>query len=37
LPILGTLFAMYIMWNYEIDEEKANEITLELEKRKAKK
>jgi glycoside/pentoside/hexuronide:cation symporter, GPH family len=35
LPILGTLTAMYIMRNYDITEERANEIRAELDKRKA--
>ncbi|MDG1053543.1 MAG: MFS transporter [Flavobacteriaceae bacterium] len=30
LPILGTLTAMYIMRNYDISEERANEITAQL-------
>lgn len=34
-PIIGTIIAMYIMWDYDIDEKKAGEIRLELEKRKA--
>lgn len=35
-PILGTLIAMYIMRDYDITEEKALEISAELEKRKEK-
>jgi len=35
LPIAGTLVAMYIMRNYDITEERANEIRAELDKRKA--
>jgi len=35
LPILGTLVAMYVMRNYNITEERANEIRAELDKRKA--
>jgi GPH family glycoside/pentoside/hexuronide:cation symporter len=34
LPILGTLIAMYVMRNYDVTEERANEIRAELEKRK---
>ena len=33
LPILGTLLAMYIMHDYDIDEKRANEIRAELDKR----
>tara|TARA_R110002073_G_scaffold336440_1_gene533347 strand:- start:1301 stop:2722 length:1422 start_codon:yes stop_codon:yes gene_type:complete len=33
-PILGTLIAMYAMRNYSINEERAKEIRMELEKRK---
>lgn len=36
LPILGTVIAIIVMWNYSVDEERANEIRAELEKRKAK-
>lgn len=35
VPILGTLIAMYVMRNYDLTEEKANEITKELQKKKA--
>ena len=35
LPILGTLFAIYIMSDYDLTEEKANEITQKLAKRKS--
>ncbi|WP_299098861.1 MFS transporter [uncultured Winogradskyella sp.] len=35
LPILGTLVAMYIMRNYNLSEERANEIRAELDARKA--
>ncbi|WP_111708552.1 MFS transporter [Lutibacter citreus] len=35
LPILGTLIAMFVMRNYNVTEERANEIRLELEQRKA--
>jgi GPH family glycoside/pentoside/hexuronide:cation symporter len=35
LPILGTLGAMWIMRNYDLTEEKAIEISVELDKRKA--
>jgi len=34
-PVAGTLLAMYIMRDYDIDEERANEIRAELDKRKA--
>jgi GPH family glycoside/pentoside/hexuronide:cation symporter len=34
LPILGTLVAMYVMRNYDVTEERANEIRAELDKRK---
>lgn len=34
LPILGTLVAMYAMRNYDVTEERANEIRAELDKRK---
>ena len=34
-PILGTLVAMYIMRNYDLSEERSNEIRSELDKRKA--
>ncbi|MBL7471243.1 MFS transporter [Robertkochia sp. 1368] len=33
LPIAGTLLAMYIMRNYDLTEEKVNEISVELKKR----
>ena len=33
LPILGTLCAMFVMRNYDLTEEKANKISLELAKR----
>ena len=32
-PILGTLAAIYIMWNYDLTEQKANEIRLALAKK----
>jgi GPH family glycoside/pentoside/hexuronide:cation symporter len=34
-PILGTLIAIYVMWDYDITEEKANEISEALAKRKS--
>ncbi|MGB0522265.1 MAG: MFS transporter [Flammeovirgaceae bacterium] len=34
VPILGTLIAMYVMRNYDVTEERANEIRAELDKRK---
>jgi GPH family glycoside/pentoside/hexuronide:cation symporter len=36
VPILGTLIAMYVMRDYDVTEERANEIRAELDKRKAK-
>ncbi len=33
-PIMGTLIAMYVMYTYDITEEKANEVRAALEKRK---
>lgn len=36
IPILGTLAAIYIMWNYDIDEKRAGEIRKELDRRKRK-
>jgi GPH family glycoside/pentoside/hexuronide:cation symporter len=35
VPICGTLLAMWIMWDYNLTEKKANEIKKELEERKA--
>ncbi len=35
LPILGTLIAMYVMRNYDVTEERANEMRVELDRRKA--
>lgn len=35
LPMLGTIAAMYLMHDYDVDEKRANEIREELEKRKA--
>jgi len=35
LPILGTLIAIYIMWDYDLSEEKTGEIRAKLETRKA--
>jgi len=34
LPILGTSIAILVMWNYDLDEAKANEIRAELDERK---
>jgi len=34
-PILGTLIAIYVMWDYDITEDKANEISAALAKRKS--
>ncbi len=36
IPIVGTLIAIAVMWNYDLDEKRARQITDELEKRKAK-
>lgn len=36
LPIVGTLIAIMIMWNYDVTEERANEIRAKLEARKGK-
>ncbi len=35
LPILGTAVAMIVMWNYDVTEERSNEIRKELDRRKA--
>lgn len=35
LPIFGTLIAIWIMWDYDITEERANEIRMALDKKKA--
>jgi GPH family glycoside/pentoside/hexuronide:cation symporter len=35
LPILGTLIAIWVMWDYDLSEEKANQIKDELANRKA--
>lgn len=35
LPILGTLTAMYVMRNYDVTEERANETRAELDRREA--
>ncbi len=37
LPILGTLIALYVMWDYDLTEEKAKEIRVELDNRKLEK
>jgi len=34
LPIICTLIAIAVMWNYKVDEEYANEVREELDKRK---
>ncbi len=36
VPILGTLIAMWVMWNYDLTEAKAKEIKQQLDKRKGK-
>ncbi|MFZ9004512.1 MAG: MFS transporter, partial [Robiginitalea sp.] len=33
LPIAGTLIAIYVMWNYDVTEERANEVRAALEER----
>ncbi len=35
IPVLGTLFALWAMWDYDINEEKSHEIRAQLEKKKA--
>ena len=35
-PMVGTLIAMWVMYDYTVDEKRANEIRSELEKRKSK-
>ena len=35
-PIIGTLIAIYVMRNYDLTEERANEISAELKRRKNK-
>jgi GPH family glycoside/pentoside/hexuronide:cation symporter len=35
LPIVGTLLAIAVMWNYDLSEEKANEVRRELDLKKA--
>lgn len=37
IPIMGTIVAIYIMRNYDVDETRANDIRAELDKRKASK
>jgi GPH family glycoside/pentoside/hexuronide:cation symporter len=34
LPIAGTLLAIAVMWNYDLSEEKANEVRRQIEDRK---
>ncbi len=36
VPILGTLIAITVMWNYDVDEARAREVSAELVRRKAK-
>ena len=36
VPILGTLIAIYVMWDYDMTEERANKIRAELDRRKEK-
>jgi GPH family glycoside/pentoside/hexuronide:cation symporter len=35
LPIAGTLLAIAVMWNYDLSEEKANDVRRQIEARKA--
>lgn len=35
IPVIGTLFALWAMWDYDINEEKSHEIRAQLEKKKA--
>ncbi|HHP7242784.1 MAG TPA: MFS transporter [Cyclobacteriaceae bacterium] len=35
VPIFGTLIALLVMWNYDVTEEKANEVRAEIARRKA--
>jgi GPH family glycoside/pentoside/hexuronide:cation symporter len=35
VPIIGTSIAMWVMWNYDLTEEKARAIKKELDERKA--
>jgi GPH family glycoside/pentoside/hexuronide:cation symporter len=35
LPVVGTLMAIAVMWNYDLSEEKANEVRRKIEARKA--
>lgn len=37
IPIMGTLVAIYVMWDYDVDEKRANETRAELDKRAASK
>ena len=34
VPLVGTLFAIWVMWDYDVNEEKANEIRAQLNKKK---
>jgi GPH family glycoside/pentoside/hexuronide:cation symporter len=36
VPILGTLIAIIVMWNYDVDEARAREVSAELERRRNK-
>jgi glycoside/pentoside/hexuronide:cation symporter, GPH family len=36
VPIIGTLIAIMVMWNYDVDEARAKEVSAELERRKQK-
>lgn len=35
VPVIGTLFALWAMWDYDVNEEKSHEIRAQLEKKKA--
>lgn len=35
VPVIGTLFALWAMWNYDVNEEKSHEIRAQLERKKA--
>lgn len=35
IPVIGTLFALWAMWDYDVNEEKSHEIRAQLEKKKA--
>lgn len=35
IPVIGTLFALWAMWDYDVNEEKSHEIRAQLEKKKS--